>query len=56
MGFELVEYTLEYQLPNFEECWWDHVRQDGSTVGAMQSRLLQSPADLDLLFPILSGS
>lgn len=23
--FELLEYTLEHQLPNFMECWWDHV-------------------------------
>ncbi|RXG51919.1 Phosphatidylserine synthase 2, partial [Armadillidium vulgare] len=22
--FEIVEYTLEHQLPNFSECWWDH--------------------------------
>ena len=25
IGFELMEYTLECQLPNFGECWWDHV-------------------------------
>lgn len=24
--FEILEYTLEHQLPNFSECWWDHVR------------------------------
>jgi phosphatidylserine synthase 2 len=24
VGFELLEYTLECQLPNFGECWWDH--------------------------------
>jgi len=22
--FEFLEYTLEHQLPNFSECWWDH--------------------------------
>ncbi|GFO03340.1 phosphatidylserine synthase 2, partial [Plakobranchus ocellatus] len=22
--FEVLEYTLETQLPNFSECWWDH--------------------------------
>jgi phosphatidylserine synthase 2 len=22
--FEVFEYTLEHQLPNFSECWWDH--------------------------------
>lgn len=23
--FEILEYSLEHQLPNFSECWWDHV-------------------------------
>ena len=27
VGFELLEYTLECQLPNFGECWWDHVSE-----------------------------
>jgi phosphatidylserine synthase 2 len=22
--FEIMEYSLEHQLPNFAECWWDH--------------------------------
>lgn len=22
--FEVLEYSLEFQLPNFAECWWDH--------------------------------
>ncbi|RHZ89337.1 hypothetical protein Glove_16g183 [Diversispora epigaea] len=22
--FEVMEYTLQHQLPNFAECWWDH--------------------------------
>ena len=22
--FEVMEYLLEHQLPNFGECWWDH--------------------------------
>lgn len=22
--FEVMEYSLEHQLPNFAECWWDH--------------------------------
>ncbi len=26
IGFEILEYSLEHQLPNFSECWWDHVR------------------------------
>lgn len=24
IAFELAEYSLQHQLPNFEECWWDH--------------------------------
>lgn len=27
--FEILEYTLEHQLPNFSECWWDHVCMNG---------------------------
>ncbi|CAH8461345.1 unnamed protein product [Schistosoma rodhaini] len=23
-AFEVLEYSLEHQLPNFSECWWDH--------------------------------
>lgn len=23
--FEFMEYSLAHQLPNFAECWWDHV-------------------------------
>ena len=26
--FEVLEYSLQHQLPNFAECWWDHVRTD----------------------------
>ncbi|KAL1925447.1 uncharacterized protein VTP21DRAFT_330 [Calcarisporiella thermophila] len=22
--FEVCEYSLQHQLPNFKECWWDH--------------------------------
>ena len=24
--FEIMEYSLQHQLPNFAECWWDHVK------------------------------
>lgn len=24
ISFEILEYSLEHQLPNFAECWWDH--------------------------------
>lgn len=23
--FEFLEYSLQHQLNNFAECWWDHV-------------------------------
>jgi len=26
VAFELAEYSLQHQLANFAECWWDHVR------------------------------
>jgi phosphatidylserine synthase 2 len=24
--FEFIEYSLTFHFPNFNECWWDHVR------------------------------
>lgn len=27
-GFEIIELTYQYMLPNFAECWWDHVIAD----------------------------
>lgn len=30
-AFELLEYTFEHQLPNFSECWWDHVSTPSSS-------------------------
>ncbi|EGN93988.1 hypothetical protein SERLA73DRAFT_189140 [Serpula lacrymans var. lacrymans S7.3] len=24
IAFEFAEYSLQHQLPNFAECWWDH--------------------------------
>lgn len=24
IAFEIMEYSLAHQLPNFAECWWDH--------------------------------
>lgn len=32
--FEFLEYSLEHQLPNFSECWWDHVRTMTSAAAA----------------------
>lgn len=28
IGFELIEVSLQHQLPNFKECWWDHLIVD----------------------------
>eukprot|EP00759_Apiculatamorpha_spiralis_P024266 PhF_6_TR27863/c0_g1_i4/m.40743/K08730/PTDSS2; phosphatidylserine synthase 2 len=25
IGFELAEYSFQHWLPNFKECWWDHL-------------------------------
>ncbi|XP_033106106.1 phosphatidylserine synthase 2-like isoform X1 [Anneissia japonica] len=47
IGFELLEYSLEHQLPNFAECWWDHWIMDflvcnslGIIIGQMTLRYL----------------
>jgi hypothetical protein len=26
--FEFLEYSLTFHLPNFHECWWDHVSHE----------------------------
>ena len=28
LGFEVLECTFQYWLPNFKECWWDHLLLD----------------------------
>ncbi|SYZ64100.1 phosphatidylserine_synthase (plasmid) [Leishmania braziliensis MHOM/BR/75/M2904] len=28
LGFEVVEVTFQHVLPNFRECWWDHIILD----------------------------
>jgi len=28
VGFELVEFSFQHWLPNFKECWWDHLLID----------------------------
>eukprot|EP01004_Peranema_trichophorum_P003730 NODE_2701_length_1513_cov_50.327338_g2327_i0.p1 GENE.NODE_2701_length_1513_cov_50.327338_g2327_i0~~NODE_2701_length_1513_cov_50.327338_g2327_i0.p1 ORF type:complete len:476 (+),score=59.12 NODE_2701_length_1513_cov_50.327338_g2327_i0:75-1502(+) len=28
IGFEIVEVTFQHALPNYAECWWDHVLID----------------------------
>lgn len=28
LGFEIVEVTFQHALPNFRECWWDHLLLD----------------------------
>ena len=46
--FEFLEYSLEHQLPNFSECWWDHWILDvllcnglGTVAGIMTLRYLR---------------
>lgn len=34
VAFEVAEYALEHQLPNFAECWWDHWVLDVLTCNA----------------------
>lgn len=28
VGFEIIEVTFQHVLPNFKECWWDHLLLD----------------------------
>jgi phosphatidylserine synthase 2 len=28
IGFEILEVTFQHWLPNFKECWWDHLLID----------------------------
>jgi phosphatidylserine synthase 2 len=28
LGFEILEVTFQHVLPNFAECWWDHILVD----------------------------
>ena len=46
--FEFLEYSLEHQLANFSECWWDHWILDviicnggGTVVGLLTLRYLE---------------
>lgn len=46
--FEVLEYSLQHQLPNFAECWWDHWILDvllcnwiGLEVGLRLCRMLE---------------
>lgn len=54
--FEFLEYSLEHQLPNFSECWWDHVGA-GSCPGGPRAGWDQGPrAPTTSLAPAPSGS
>lgn len=48
-GFEVLEITFQYQLKNFNECWWDHLILDlfganmiGMVFGMQLVKLLKS--------------
>ena len=49
VGFEVLECSLQHILPNFQECWWDHMLLDilgmnllGNALGIMTIRLLSN--------------
>ena len=48
--FEFLEYSLEHQLPNFSECWWDHVGAAGKAQPGWAPPSSQAPG----LSPLLS--
>ncbi|XP_032222099.2 phosphatidylserine synthase 2 [Nematostella vectensis] len=43
--FEVLEYTLEHQLPNFCECWWDHWIMDVLVCNAIGTYLGMKTCD-----------
>ncbi|KEG12732.1 phosphatidylserine synthase [Trypanosoma grayi] len=49
VGFEIIEVTFQHVLPNFKECWWDHLLLDvllcnagGTLLGMMALRRLRA--------------
>ena len=47
VGFEVLEVTFQHWLPNFKECWWDHIIADvlicnagGTLLGILTLRLI----------------
>ena len=49
LGFEVIEFTFQYWLHNFKECWWDHLLLDvlgcnalGITLGRYTLRRLNA--------------
>jgi phosphatidylserine synthase 2 len=38
--FEVMEYSLQHQLANFAECWWDHVSFSLAVEKTMDESLL----------------
>lgn len=41
--FEFLEYSLEHQLPNFSECWWDHVGAAGKAQPGWARAVISGP-------------
>ncbi|ORC86256.1 phosphatidylserine synthase [Trypanosoma theileri] len=49
IGFEIIEITFQHVLPNFKECWWDHLLLDvllcnagGTLLGILALRRLRA--------------
>ncbi|KAH9597848.1 Phosphatidyl serine synthase [Trypanosoma melophagium] len=49
IGFEIIEVTFQHVLPNFKECWWDHILLDvllcnagGTLLGILALRRLRA--------------
>ncbi|RNF22363.1 phosphatidyl serine synthase [Trypanosoma conorhini] len=49
VGFEILEVTFQHVLPNFKECWWDHLLLDvllcnggGTLLGMFMLRRLRA--------------
>lgn len=53
--FEFLEYSLEHQLPNFSECWWDHVSKTQQIHSVNQTSLCFKRSD-EIILSCCSGS
>lgn len=52
--FEFLEYSLEHQLPNFSECWWDHASINITALPLCIPKSLQVCLSMELTVNTLS--
>lgn len=50
-SFELIEISLRHWLPNFYECWWDHVSNEDATILVTFTLFISNPSFSILAVP-----